>query len=140
MRLDAETEGTYAGQVTFSTNDTDENPFDFAVTGTVATVVGQFDFGTGSSAVAPGYTEITPSTAFQAAQGYGWLSSGLDSRVTSHSDPVKQDYIFTRASSMTFAVDAASGQREPLDTSPRQQCGSSPVTPRSCFGSRAGAS
>jgi len=35
VRLDAATAGTYSGQVSFGTNDSDENPFNFNVTGTV---------------------------------------------------------------------------------------------------------
>jgi fibronectin type 3 domain-containing protein len=112
VRLEAQTEGTYAGQISFSTNDADENPFDFAVTGDVVAMVGQFDFGTGSSVVAAGYTEITPSTEYNPGLGYGWLSTGIDSRDTSHTDPVEQDYNFTRDASMTFAVDVADGSHD----------------------------
>jgi len=36
VRLDATAEGSFSGQVSFGTNDSDENPFDFAVSGTVA--------------------------------------------------------------------------------------------------------
>ena len=35
VELEAVTEGTHAGAVSFDSNDTDENPFDFNVTGTV---------------------------------------------------------------------------------------------------------
>ena len=36
VRLDGSVEGTYAGEVSFANDDPDENPFNFAVTGTVA--------------------------------------------------------------------------------------------------------
>jgi hypothetical protein len=38
VRFDAAAAGTYSGQVSFATNDADENPFNFAVSGTVTAV------------------------------------------------------------------------------------------------------
>jgi hypothetical protein len=35
VRLDTATAGTKSGQISFTTNDSDENPFDFSITGTV---------------------------------------------------------------------------------------------------------
>ncbi len=39
VQLDTATIGTYAGEISFSTNDSDENPFNFTITGTVAALV-----------------------------------------------------------------------------------------------------
>jgi len=36
VRLDASAEGSFGGQISFATNDADENPFNFSISGTVA--------------------------------------------------------------------------------------------------------
>ncbi len=45
VRLDNATIGTKSGDVSFSTNDADENPFNFRITGTVAAVVANLALG-----------------------------------------------------------------------------------------------
>src|SRR5262249_32725733 len=55
-----------------------------------ASMVQKFDFGTASSPVAAGYTQVTESTTYSASQGYGWLSGavGLSSRDRMTADPL----------------------------------------------------
>ena len=43
VRLDTDTRGIKAGNITFTTNDPDENPFTFAITGTVGPLAAPFD-------------------------------------------------------------------------------------------------
>ncbi len=40
----------------------------------------KFDFGTTSSPVQPGYTQVSPHTIYSSSTGYGWGRSGADSR------------------------------------------------------------
>jgi hypothetical protein len=63
----------------------------------------KFDFGTGSSALASGYTRVTESTSFSTG-GFGWTSTtGLESRDRSGpSDDVKRDFVMHSSAARTF--------------------------------------
>lgn len=56
----------------------------------------KFDFGTADSAVAAGYTKVTPQTLYDEATGYGWLN---DERITvtagdrANADALKSDWV-----------------------------------------------
>ena len=64
----------------------------------------RFDFGTPTSPVAAGATQVTPATIYSAAQGYGWQSGTVSSRdYTTVADLTTQDFNYT--SNGTFAVD-----------------------------------
>src|SRR5438094_1562702 len=67
----------------------------------------QFDFGTTTSPVAAGYTQVTPATTYSAAQGYGWQNGVIqaDDRVTG--TDLTRDFNFTTLG--TFAVDLPNG-------------------------------
>lgn len=67
----------------------------------------QLDFGTAKSPVAPGYTQVTPTT-YSAAKGLGWQStSGLTAINRNSGDPLTTD--FHRGRNSTFLVDVPNG-------------------------------
>lgn len=69
-----------------------------------------FDFGTATSAVAPGYTPITESTAYDPAVGYGW---GDVTKVASRDRGVADDPLgsdFCLPAGTPFYVDLANGK------------------------------
>jgi len=72
-----------------------------------------FDFGAPKSPLAAGYTQVTAATAYNATQGYGWLSgtiSTFDTGVTTYTTPapnLTRDYAYTRFGS--FGVNVADG-------------------------------
>jgi PKD repeat protein len=66
-----------------------------------------FDFGTSSSAVAPGYTGVSL-VPYSSSQGYGWQSlTGLSALDRGTSNPLTSDFV--QASSATFLVNLANG-------------------------------
>src|SRR5262249_47932933 len=68
----------------------------------------KFDFGTATSPVAAGYTQVTAATAYSVAQHYGWLSGVIfDKDYPTATDPLTRDFNYT--SNGTFAVDVANG-------------------------------
>jgi fibronectin type 3 domain-containing protein len=68
-----------------------------------------FDFGTNGSPVQAGYTQVTSSSLYSAAAGYGWASTvGLDSRDRSAPNDLRRDFVFSSAEK-TFCVDVANG-------------------------------
>lgn len=69
--------------------------------------VARFDFGTLSSPVASGYTQITTLHNYNATTGYGW-QSGPVSSVDRAGDAVTRDLNYTTDG--TFAVDLANGE------------------------------
>jgi fibronectin type 3 domain-containing protein/subtilisin family serine protease len=73
----------------------------------LAAGVRHFDFGTSTSPVAAGYTQVTEATAYSQAQGFGWLSGSIDSRDRGQGDDLQRDFNFTQDG--TFAVDVANG-------------------------------
>lgn len=70
----------------------------------------KFDFGTGTSALASGYTRVTEATSFTAG-GYGWTSTtGLESRDRSGpADDLKRDFVTNSSAARTFKVGLANG-------------------------------
>lgn len=80
VRLDSGTAGSYSGSVSFSTNDSDENPFNFTVSGTVdsAESVQTIDDGdtAWSESPAGSWTVVTPSPPAGYSNDYRWLASG----------------------------------------------------------------
>ncbi len=66
-----------------------------------------FDFGTASSALAPGYARVSPTTRYSTSLGYGWLSGTVDSRDRGTGTPLWRDFDFTRLA--TFVVDLPNG-------------------------------
>ncbi len=69
-----------------------------------------FDFGTPSSPVAPGYVQVTEITPYTAG-AYGWTAaSHAESRNSSSlSDPLRQDFVMSGTSAPTFRVDLPNG-------------------------------
>jgi hypothetical protein len=66
-----------------------------------------FDFGTPTSAVAPGYTQVTATTTYTAARGFGWTSGKVNDFNRGTGDPLTQDGNYTTDG--TFAVDLPAG-------------------------------
>ncbi len=60
--------------------------------------VAKFDFGTADSPVRTGFTQVTPATAYSAAQGYGWESTeGLKEADKVNADDLQRDFIYWNA-------------------------------------------
>lgn len=74
------------------------------------TVVARYDFGTGTSALAAGYTRVTETTAYTSG-AFGWTdTSGLESRDRSGpADDLKKDFVTHASAARTFKVDLANG-------------------------------
>ncbi len=97
---------------------TGENPGDlFQTTATLvprSPFVGLYDFGTATSPVAAGYTQVLKTSAYSASAGFGWLSgSGVDNRDrgASTGDDLTRDFNYTQYG--TFVVDVpAAGDYE----------------------------
>jgi hypothetical protein len=85
VRMDASTPGTYSGQVSFGTNDPNNNPFNFTISGTVSAVSIVDDSNPGFSTVGSwtlwtnqGYLgNIHEATAMTGADVATWLFSNL---------------------------------------------------------------
>jgi fibronectin type 3 domain-containing protein len=73
----------------------------------------RFDFGTATSPVATGYTQVTEATGYSAGQGYGWRSGAIESRDRGPgSDGQNRNALvrdLNRTTDGTFAVDLANG-------------------------------
>jgi uncharacterized repeat protein (TIGR02543 family) len=70
---------------------------------------GAFDFGTASSPLETGYTQVSNSSVYSPATGYGWSSTiGLDTRDRGSPDDLKRDFVFSSTEN-TFDVDLADG-------------------------------
>ena len=68
-----------------------------------------FDFGTPTSPVEVGYTQVSTSTLYTASLGYGWNSTtGLHSRDRTSPDNLRRDFVFS-STDHTFNVDLANG-------------------------------
>ncbi len=70
-------------------------------------VVGQYDFGTSSSAVESGWTRVSHASRYSAAAGFGWSSGTISSRDTRKSTAMKRDVNYTRDG--TFVVNVPNG-------------------------------
>lgn len=67
----------------------------------------QFDFGTSTSPVASGFTQVTDATKYSAPQGYGWSAGSIGSRDMGSGDDLTRDFNYTTDG--TFAVDVPNG-------------------------------
>jgi fibronectin type 3 domain-containing protein len=67
----------------------------------------RFDLGTPTSPLAPGYTRVTPASAYRPAIGYGWTAGAVAARDRGTADPVRRDFVFARQA--TFVVDVPCG-------------------------------
>ncbi|MCA9189785.1 MAG: hypothetical protein KDA99_29380, partial [Planctomycetales bacterium] len=74
---------------------------------TAGLVQHRFDFGTGSSPVASGYTQVTALTAYPSAGGAGWSTGTISQRDRLAPNALDQDFNFT--SDGTFQVDLPNG-------------------------------
>jgi hypothetical protein len=69
-----------------------------------------FDFGTATSPVAPGYVRVTEATAYTAG-AYGWTSASNAQSIdrSSQADPLRRDFVMSGTSAPTFRIDLPSG-------------------------------
>ena len=69
-----------------------------------------FDFGTSTSPVAPGYVRVTEATAYTAG-AFGWTSASNAQSVdrSSQPDALKRDFVMSGTSAPTFRVDLPNG-------------------------------
>jgi hypothetical protein len=67
----------------------------------------QFDFGTATSPVEPSYTQVSHTTVFNAALGYGWQSGTIDSRDRGTGTNLTRDFNFSTDG--TFAANVPNG-------------------------------
>ena len=72
----------------------------------------RFDLGTPTSPLAPGYTRVTPASAYRPAIGYGWTAGTLAARDRGTADPLRRDFVFARHA--TFVVDVPRGVYQTL--------------------------
>lgn len=66
-----------------------------------------FDFGTASSPVAAGYTQVTDASSYSPATGYGWLSGKVQSRDRETGSDLERD--FDSTGDAVFVVDLPNG-------------------------------
>ena len=100
--------GERSGEVSIASNDADENPFTFPVTGSVPPAAPRrFDFGTATSPVADGFTGVHPGTAYAVAAGFGWAAGTIDARDRATWGDLNRDFNFTPLG--TFVVDLPNG-------------------------------
>jgi subtilisin-like proprotein convertase family protein len=78
VRLDNATVGTKSGDISFSTNDADENPFNFRITGTVNAVAANLALGR-PAAASTSYSGYPASNATDGNTGSRWSSQFSDS-------------------------------------------------------------
>ncbi len=71
------------------------------------TPVARFDFGTATSPVAAGYTQVVHTTRYTSALGYGWLSGTVSSVSWSTGTDLTRDFNHTTLA--TFIVDVPNG-------------------------------
>jgi fibronectin type 3 domain-containing protein len=70
----------------------------------------KFDFGTDSSAVEAGYTQVLSTTLYSEDTGFGWVDTmGLYSRDRGVPDALRRDFVFS-SSNRTFRVDVPNGK------------------------------
>ena len=78
VRLDAATMGTKAGDLSFSTNDRDENPLNFRITGTIATAVANLALGK-TAVASTSYSGLPASNVTDGNINSRWSSQFSDS-------------------------------------------------------------
>jgi fibronectin type 3 domain-containing protein len=78
-------------------------------TATIPAATYKYDFGTGSSNLAGGYTRVTEATVYSAG-GFGWVdATGLESRDRSGPDDLNRDFVMSSSAARTFKVDLPNG-------------------------------
>ena len=107
LQLTTESSGTQSGQVSIATNDIDENPFQFFVTGIVGAVIRRYDFGTAASPVEAGYTRVSGTTTYSPTLGFGWSAGTVTSVDRGTGNNLTRDYNAT--TNGTFSVDLPNG-------------------------------
>jgi fibronectin type 3 domain-containing protein len=76
--------------------------------------VARFDFGTATSPVAAGYTQITRNHRYSAATGHGWQSGSISDISRGTGTDLTRDVNFTHDG--TFALDLANGEYDVIAT------------------------
>jgi len=110
VRLDTTVLGAKSGQLVINSNDPDEQPFNVPLAGAVveqASLPRRFDFGTATSPIAAGWLRVSHTTAYGAAQGYGWTSGTIQTRDRAIGGDLNRDLAFSPLA--TFEVDVAYG-------------------------------
>jgi hypothetical protein len=110
VQLDAFVEGTYAGVISFDSNDADENPFDFAVSGTVSVelpTASIIDDGDAGYSAVGGWSTYT-GVGTQGDFAYKAVGSGAETATWTLSGLVPGEYrvSVTWASHTNRAIDA----------------------------------
>lgn len=95
--ITASANGYRSGTATLSVTDNDAPTFTSV----------SFDFGTSSSPVAAGFRQVTPSTTYSVAQGYGWLSGTITATDRGTGTDVNRDFNSTPLG--TFVVNVPNG-------------------------------
>ncbi len=75
----------------------------------VAVGVQKFDFGSETSPVGLGYTQIAPSSQYDSSVGYGWQDGSIGYRDRGKADDLQRDFNFVSAGEMTFSADLPNG-------------------------------
>ncbi len=83
----------------------------------------RFDFGTPTSPVAAGYTRVSQTTTYTAAQGFGWFSGIIASRDRAAGSDLVRDFCFSPLG--TFVVDVPNGRYRVTITTGDQTAGHS---------------
>ncbi|MGB7329163.1 MAG: right-handed parallel beta-helix repeat-containing protein [Rubripirellula sp.] len=83
---------------------TDDDPADVEYESVAA-----FDFGSSSSPVENGYSQVVPTDRYSAVTGYGWLSGSVGSRDRVDATDLDRDFNHVASGAMVFAVDLANG-------------------------------
>ncbi|GAG22403.1 unnamed protein product, partial [marine sediment metagenome] len=104
-----QTAGDYVLSLGPDIRDDAGNPLGAVVSSSVSIVpyLEQFDFGTGSTPVAEGYTQVLSGDTYNASRGHGWLGYVTGWNRTS-GGPLLSDYHYAREG--TFVVDVPNGQ------------------------------
>ncbi|WP_146533823.1 right-handed parallel beta-helix repeat-containing protein [Rubripirellula reticaptiva] len=71
--------------------------------------IARFDFGSSSSPVEGGYTQVVPADRYNAVAGYGWLSGAVGARDRVNATDLDRDFNHVASGEMVFAVDLANG-------------------------------
>lgn len=70
----------------------------------------KFDFGSGTSPVEPGYTQVLPSTSYSESTSFGWADTAdLYARDRGAPDSLRRDLVFS-SSNKTFKIDLPNGK------------------------------
>lgn len=101
-------ESEYPASFNYSGSSGNNGLITSAYPGKVSILPLKFDFGTATSPVETGFTQVTPATRYSDALGYGWTTIGLDSRDRGSPDSLRRDFVFSSTYS-EFAVRLPAG-------------------------------